>query len=193
MSYRVLTYTSIFLLSTLGLSNHVFAKGNVIIVKAGTYTIDTTAQRIDSFPTVNASFDEDGGTYGVEYDHVFGNGISIGGGYQRFNLDYTSNAGSGDVDASFIMFNGKYYFLNSDFKPFIGASAGFAVTDFNGGITGNTVGFATAVMVGIRYQFSLVGIYAEYKNYLTADTEDSLDAEVDLAGDSVTAGLSFEF
>ena len=193
MNLKKITSTAVLLVSSLGVSSHVFADGNVIIVKGGTYTIDDTTQVIDVFPTINATFEEDSATFGVEYDHVFSSGVSIGGGYQSFNLDYTSNAGPGDVDASFVTFNSKYHFTDGSFKPFIGASAGFALTDFNGGISGNTIGFAGAIMAGFRYQFGLVGIYAEYKNFLTADTEDADDAEVDLAGDSVTAGLSFEF
>jgi len=196
MNIKSITQLSILLLASIGLSSQAFAKGNVIIVKAGTYTIETQTQRVDAFPTITATFEEDGGTAGVEFDHLFKSGVSIGGGYQTFNLDYTytgAGGGSGDVDASFFLFNSKYHFAKGSFKPFIGASVGFALTDFSGGVTGNTIGIAAGVMAGIRWQFSTVGIYAEYKNMLAADTEDSLDAEVDLAGDSVTAGLSFAF
>ena len=193
MNIKSITKLTILLLAIFGVTSQAFAKGNVIIVKAGTYTLETQAQRIDAGPTVNAVFDEDGDTYGVEFDHLFKSGVSVGGGYQTFNLNYTSNVGAGDVDASFFLFNSKYHFAKGSFKPFIGASVGFALSDFSGGVTGNTVGLAAGVMAGIRWQFSTVGIYAEYKKLLAADTEDSLDAEVDLAGDSVTAGLSFAF
>jgi len=187
-------FTCILLISgTLFFSGIASASDNVIIVKGGTYELDDNTQTVDYFPTTNAVFEQDGATLSVEYDHVFDNNVSIGGGYQSFNLDYTSNFGSGDMTASFIMFNSKIYFTDSMIKPFIGASVGLVATDFTGGISGNTIGFTAAGMAGIRMQFSTVGLYLEYKNFFTADTEDSEDAEVDLAGDSITGGLSFQF
>lgn len=183
------------LAALLALSSQVIANDNVITVKGGTFSLESTNQTIDVFPsTINATFEDDTSTFGIEYDHVFESGASIGGGFQAFSADYTSTTGDGSVDASFFTFNGKYYFNNDgDFKPFIGGTAGIGLTDFSGAVSGNSIGFALGAMVGFRYQFSLVGIYAEYKNYLSANTEDDLDAEVDIAGESLTAGLSFQF
>jgi len=194
MKSKELSTLACLLSGALFTSQSATAGDHVIIVKGGSYTLENTNQVISAFPsTVTAVFEEDDDTLAIEYDHVFSNGVSIGGGYQAFSLSYTSNAGAGDVDASFFMFNSKYHFSNSNFKPFIGASAGVALTDFNGAVIGNTIGFAVAGTAGFRWQFSTVGIYAEYKNYFSADTEDSLDAEVDLAGESITGGISISF
>jgi len=186
------------LLCTLGISTSIFAANNVITVKAGTFTIDDTVQSIDGFfgGTATATFEEDDSTFGVEYDRMMNNHVSIGGGFQTYSLNYTASGGAsgiGEMEASFITFNSKYHFTEGSFKPFIGGAAGIAFTDFTGPVTGNTVGLALAIMAGFRWQFSTVGLYAEYKTFVSADTEDSGDAEVDVAGDSVTAGLSFAF
>lgn len=194
MKTKKLSTLACLLLGASFFSHTAFAGDNVIIVKGGTYTLDDTNQVIDlNGGPVTTTFEEDTGTFAVEYDHVFDSGVSIGGGYQAFNMDYSTAGGNGDFSADFIMFNSKFYLTQSSFKPFIGASAGLVVTDFSGQITGNTVGFTAAVMAGFRWQFSTVGLYAEYKNFLTADTEDSDNAEVDLAGDSITGGISFSF
>ena len=170
------------------------ASENVIIVKGGTYSFGDTTQIVDTFPSnVSATFETEGGLTGIEYDHVFEH-FSIGGGIEKYSLNYTtSQGGSGTVDVSHLMFNGKYYFLDSAFKPFVGASAGVAITDFTGSVIGNSAGLAVAVSAGFRYQFSVVGLYVEYKNYVLADTEDSFDSEVDVAGDGVFGGISFSF
>ena len=170
------------------------ANEHVIIVKGGDFNLEDRTQTVDIFPsTVNAAFEEKNTLIGVEYDHVFSNNFSIGGGFETYSMDYTTGTGSGNADVSFLMFNGKYYFSKSSFKPFIGASAGFAITDFSGDIIGNSAGLAIAITAGLRFQFSPVGIYVEYKNYLSANTEDEFDAEVNVAGDGVFAGLSFQF
>lgn len=183
------------LLAASGLSGYALASDHVVIVKGGDFTLSDRSQVVDVFPsTITATFTEKNSLFGVEYDHVFDNGFSIGGGIEAFNMDYTTNQpGNGEVDVTFFMFNGKYYFSGSNIKPFVGASAGFALTDFTGDVLGNTIGFAAAVSAGIRFQFSLVGIYLEYKNHFSANTEDTLEADVDVAGDGVYAGLSFQF
>ena len=188
----------ILLLFTSGLSTTTFAANNVITVKAGTYTLDDTVQSIDGFfgGTATATFEEDDSTIGVEYDRMMNNHVSIGGGFQTYSINYTATGGAtgiGEMEAIFITFNSKYHFTEGSFKPFIGGAAGLALTDFSGPVVGNTAGLALGIMAGFRWQFSTVGLYAEYKSYVSADTEDSGDAEVDIAGDSVTAGLSFAF
>ncbi len=177
-------------------SMHTYAGDHVIIVKGGTFNLEDRSQTVDLFLSgpVDISFEEKNSLFGVEYDHVFNNNFSIGGGLELYSMDYvTDTPGTGSIDVSFIMFNGKYYFTKSSFKPFVGASAGFALTDFGGDIIGNSIGLAIAVTAGFRYQFSPVGIYVEYKNYLTADTADEFEAEVNVAGDGIYAGLSFQF
>ena len=184
-------------------SHTTLANENVIIIKGGTYELDDTRQIIigennfgGSTP-VDTTFEEDTSTFGIEYDHVFDSGFSIGGGYQTFSMDLvtTSPVGSGDITADFVLFNGKYHFTDISFKPYVGVSAGFVVTDISASgasyiLDGNTVGFAFGAMAGFRWQFSNVGLYAEYKNFLSANTEDSEDAEIDLAGSSITGGIS---
>jgi len=187
--------TVILLLCSLGLSTATFAQNNVITVKAGTYTMDTTVQTITGFggATATIGFEDDDSTFGVEYDRMMNNHVSIGGGFQTYSINYLESGSTGEMQASFVTFNSKYHFTEGSFKPFIGGSAGFVVTDFTGPLIGNTAGLALGVMAGFRWQFSLVGLYAEYKTYVSADTEDSGNAEVDVAGDSITAGLSFAF
>ena len=181
------------LLLLLALSSQATAE-NVIIVKAGNYTMDDTTQRIDLIPSpVNTTFEDDVGVFGVQYEFVFNNGFSIGGGFEGFTLDYTSGIGSGQTDVIFVTANPKYYFLDGDFRPFLGGSVGLAATDFTGSIDGTTSGLALGFQAGFRYQFSLVGVYVEYKNYFSAKTEDSENADVDLAGSIISAGLSFAF
>lgn len=193
MKNKTLSTLALLLLGASLTSNSASAGEHVIIVKAGTYTIDDRTQVIDVGPLVSTVFDEDAGTFGVEYDHVFDSGLSIGGGYQSYNMDYTSSAGPGDYYADFLTFNAKAYFTDSSFKPYIGGSFGLVGTDFDGAITGNSVGIAIGAMAGFRWQFSVVGLYAEYKNFFSADTEDSDNAEVDLAGESITGGISISF
>ncbi len=183
------------LVSTLGVSTSAFAQNNVITVKAGTYSMDDTVQTITGFggATATINFEKDDSTFGVEYDRMMNNHVSIGGGFQSYSINYTESGSRGEMETTFVTFNSKYHFTEGSFKPFIGGAAGFVVTDFTGPLIGNTAGLALGIMAGFRWQFSLVGLYAEYKTYVSADTEDSGNAEVDVAGDSVTAGLSFAF
>ncbi len=185
----IMLFAAIAMLPNIGL-----AQNNVIIVKGGSFNMDDTSQSIDLFPsTVTANFDDDGGLFSVEYDYMMNKNLSIGGGIELSSIDYTSSAGSGDMDLAFITFNTKYHFLDGDFKPFIGGAIGAASTDFNGGIIGSSSGLALGFMAGLRYQFSVVGLYLEYKNYFSADTEDSANAEVDVAGDGIFAGIAINF
>jgi len=193
MGIKSLVANTTLLFSLLGISASVLADNNVITVKAGTYTIDDTFQLINGLGFSSVTFEEDGSTIGIEYDRMLTEHVSIGGGYQTYSLAYTSGIGPGEVDVSFGTFNAKYHFTTGNFKPFIGGSAGIVLTDFTGNITGNSVGLALGIMAGFRWQFSAVGLYAEYKVFVSANSEDSAGAEVDLAGDSVTAGLSIAF
>ncbi len=192
--YKLITV----LMCTLGLSVTAFAQNNVITVKAGSYAMSDTSQSITGFfgGTVATTFEDDSSTFGVEYDRMMNNHVSIGGGFQSYTIDYTASgavSGTGEMEAIFVTFNSKYHFTEGNFKPFIGGAAGIAVTDFSGPLIGNTAGLALGIMAGFRWQFSTVGLYAEYKAYVAAETEDDGNAEVDLAGDSITAGLSFAF
>lgn len=182
------------ILAGMCLNQTVIANDNVIIAKFGVFNLDDTTQTIDTFPSsITATFEDDSGSFGVEYEHVFNNNVSIGGGFEISNFDYVSNVGPGDVDIMFLTFNSKYYFTKNKFRPFVGGSVGAALTDFNQSVEGSSSGLALGVMAGFRYQISVVGLYLEYKNYLTADTEDDFDSEVDVAGDSLHVGVSIQF
>ncbi|VAW92330.1 hypothetical protein MNBD_GAMMA21-1226 [hydrothermal vent metagenome] len=202
MGIKSILKTGTLLVCTFGLSTTVIADAdgaNIITVKGGTFSMSEPVQSIFFDTSSTTTFEEDPSTFGVEYDRMMNDNVSIGGGAQIFNTAYRTFSGStGEMDATFITFNSKYHFTTGNFKPFIGGTAGFVVTDFTSdsafnGLSGNTAGLTLGLMAGFRWQFSTVGIYAEYKNYLTANTEDSADAEVDLAGDSITGGVSIAF
>ena len=188
------------LVCAFGLPTTVLAddKNNIITVKGGTFSMSESVQSIFFNANTSTTFEEDPSTFGVEYDRMMNDNVSIGGGAQIFNTAYTTFSGlTGEMDATFVTFNSKYHFTTGKFKPFVGGAAGFVITDFTSnsafGLSGNTVGLTLGLMAGFRWQFSTFGLYAEYKNFITADTEDSADAEVDLAGESITGGISIAF
>jgi len=189
------------LVCAFGLSSTVLADAdgaNIVTVKGGSFSMSETEQSIFFDASRTTTFEKDPSTFGVEYDRMMNDNVSIGGGVQIFNTAYTTFVGGrGEMDATYVTFNSKYHFTTGNFKPFIGGTAGFVVTDFTAsniaGLSGNTVGLTLGLMAGFRWQFSTFGVYAEYKNYLTADTEDSASAEVDLAGESITGGVSIAF
>jgi hypothetical protein len=164
-----------------------------VIVKGGTYKIGDRNQLIDDGTFIATTFEEDTSIFAVEFDHVFNNGFSIGGGYQGFDMNYNSAAGPGEVQADFALFNGKLYFTESRFKPFIGFSAGLIWANFDGNITGNSLGVAIAGMAGFRWQLGAAGLYVEYKNFISAETADGDSDEIDLAGETLTGGISISF
>ena len=187
-------YTWIFLLAGMLFAPlTILASENVVIVKGGTYKIDDRNQLIDDGTFIATTFEKNTSIIAVEFDHVFDNGFSLGGGYQGFDMDYNSAVGAGDFHADFALFNGKIYFTKNRFKPFIGFSAGLIWADFNGNITGGSLGVAIAGMAGFRWQYGAAGLYVEYKNFISADTADGDSDEVDLTGETITGGISISF
>jgi len=193
MESRKVLMLILFLGSMLLSSSFAVASENVVIIKGGVFQIADRNQLIDDGSFVPTTIEKETTIFAVEFDHVFDNGFSIGGGYQGFEMDYDSTVGSGSFEADFALFNSKLYFGKNSFKPFIGLSAGLIWADFDGNITGSSIGTAVAAMAGFRWQIGVTGIYVEYKNLFSANTEDGDSDEVDLEGQSITGGISISF
>lgn len=193
MEIKKLSTLALLLLGISFTSHSAIAGENVVIIKGGSYKIGDRNQLIDDGTFIATTFEQSTSIFGVEFDHVFDSGFSLGGGYQGFKMDYDSAAGSGDFTADFALFNGKLYFNQTSFKPFIGFSAGLIWADFNGGITGSSLGVGIAGMAGFRWQLGAAGLYVEYKNFFKAQTADGDSDEVDVAGDSLFAGIAISF
>lgn len=175
-------------------SDFSLAGTHYIHIKSGDYNIDTTRQTV--FGRILDITEKDSSSFAVEYQYKFENNISIGGEVLEAKHRYTDteNGNMGDIYTSMFLFEAKYNIdLTQWLYSFVGLSAGLAVSEFDGPVTGNTVGTALGYSAGLTFRFSNhVGLTFQYKQ-MDSDTEDSAGNKFDASGRSLTANVSVFF
>ena len=167
-----------------------------VILKTGSYSLSQGTQTVSSYSTkFNKSAS---GVFAGEFTWGSSDDIRFGGEIFLHNNDYTSVGFKGEASTTVVMFNARKYFLEDDFRPFIGGGVGAASSDFSGRFVGSAGGLALQVMFGAEYKLSnSVSLYAEYKNILLADVDAETTtggtAEFDLSGDGLFAGAAIYF
>ena len=170
-------------------------KKNIIIVKAGTFTLADTDQTLAG---TDATFeDTSSSVFSVEYNRKFGDNFAFGGEMVRYTNDYVGGGLLGEVDTTILMgVIKKYFALATHFQPFLGMGLGVTSASVTGSLDGNASGTASSFSVGAEIPFDYVGIHLEYK-YLnsTADNETILGqtAKFDLSGTGFFAGVAIHF
>jgi len=145
--------------------------GAMVSTKTGYFTPVSTRETIGS---ANRKLSSSSLLYGVHSEWRDISGIAIGIEWFSHNRDYTTvgSAESGDVDFSYYMTTGRYFFKTQTvFEPFIGAGIGRATADFsaggNGGISSSVDSNAFQVVAGLNYRWKIAAVYvsayAEYK------------------------------
>jgi outer membrane protein W len=141
--------------------------------------------------------------YGVEWEFMFGNNLAGSIELYKYEHDWASilpafgNTGTVSTDA--LLWNFKYYFGDSKFRPFIGAGLGFKKITAPFGITAEATSAELVFqgLVGIKYQLGEnLGIFAELKG--TFGTDDATSSGVttsfvDTDGQGVFLGISVGF
>lgn len=186
---------SLVIIVALGLlSDFALAGTHYIHVKSGDYSMDSTRQTV--FGRTLEITEKDSSSFAVEYQYKFENNLSIGGEILEAKHSYTDteNGNRGDIYTSMFLFEAKYNIdMTQWLYSFVGVSAGFAVTEFDGPVTGNTAGTALGYSAGLTFRFSNhVGLTFQYKQ-MDSNTEDSSGNIFDVSGKSLTANVSVFF
>ena len=167
-----------------------------LILKGGNYSMSEQSQLLLGS---SSQFDSKStGVAGVELEWRFRNGFALGGELYRFsNKIDAGTIAETKMDVLVFMVDLKRYFeIANFFYPYVGAGVGDAIadfsTDFSGGATGRSSGFAYQAMAGIEFRIKNVGIYTEVKR-LYSTTNDSTGEIVKVGGTGKSVGLSISF
>jgi hypothetical protein len=171
---------------------------NTIILKAGTYKMSKGTQ---DFLSATRTFDtKSKSVWGAEYEYRVWRGVAVGAEYGQFKNSFTSSGTSvrSNMDVKLFLVKAKKYFEMSDlFQPYVGVGVGAAWANFDGAVTGDTVGAAYEAVGGMDFRFKYVGVYTELR-YLSSttsgkqkDTDNTVDVHV--TGSGAFAGVSFHF
>lgn len=131
----------------------------------------------------------------LEGEWFFQPDMSLGGEFFKYSNNFTTGGSSvsGQADTTVFLANIKRYFVLADgLKPYVGAGAGFASTDFSGAITGSTSGPALQIAGGLQWRRGPFALRGEYK-YLRAKTKDDNGQHVDMSGGGLFLGAGFYF
>lgn len=175
-------------------STYLTPGGMTLLLKTGSLTLASEEQTIGirdyRFDTGSS------GVYDIELYYQFESGFSIGGeliGYSNKFAEAGVPLNTGTVDTTIFMGTIRQFFsTESSFQPFIGAGLGVATTDVSGTLSGSTADLAFTGLVGIEYRGENVGVVAEYR-FISADTEDSNGAKIDVSASGIFAGLAIHF
>lgn len=131
--------------------------------------------------------------------HVWYN-LSGGIDLYQYKHDYVSLLGNtGEVTTTALLWNFKYYFGDSKFRPFIGAGAGFKkiVAPFGVTTEATSAEIVLQALAGLKYQFGEnLGIFVELKGTFGTDdasTSGLSTAFVDTDGQGAFLGVSVGF
>jgi hypothetical protein len=171
---------------------------NTIILKAGTYKLSKGTQ---DFLSATHSFDtKSTSVWGLGYEYRVWRGVAVGAEYSQFknSLTTTSTSETSTMDTRLLLVKVKKYFELSDLiQPYIGLGIGAAWANFDGAVTGNTIGAAYEGVGGVDFRFKRIGIYTElrYLSSTTSGKEEGTDNNVDVhvTGSGAFAGVSVHF
>ncbi len=166
-------------------------KRNAIMLKTGSYTLDSTNQTILSS---SATFEEDAESeFAAEYEVRLNDKVGIGLEIVSFTGNYDILSIPGEAGGLLIMANARrYYDMGEHARVFFGGGIGSTGVDMSGPVEGNAGGLALQGMIGVEFPFDYFGLLAEYK-YVSAKPEDDNGEKVDLSGSGLFAGIVVHF
>lgn len=175
---------------------------NVILVKAGNYSLNDNRQSITTnwWPSSELTIEEDATLVGLEYEWRFKNGFSIGGEYAESTHSYVERTAfgtvaTGDLGQFTLTVNGKKYFKVTDwFLPYVGIGIGWGgvVLDESGTDNDNVyIGLAAQALAGAEFRFGRVGVYTGAK-LVSSEVEDGEDT-IDISGTAYLGGVTIHF
>lgn len=166
-----------------------------IILKSGSYKLAEEQQPMVG--TIAFADTQSSPVMGFEVEWRHPKGFAAGGEIFYFKNEWTDDPAfppAGDIETAVYTVNGKYYFdVAHVVYPYVGLGLGYAISVFNGAVTGDASGFAYQAMAGVEFRFKYVGLNLQYKR-LTAkiDSElpDGTKETNDLSGSGGLFGLT---
>jgi len=163
-----------------------------LIANAGTFKLSDERQTVAGFPSTYDTTSKS--VFGLEAEWRSASGFAVGGEFFTYKNDLVSTATvpSAQQKVYAVMLNGKYYFHAADWlHPFVGVGVGQANASYSGGLTGNASGLAYQGLAGVEFRFKPVGIYLQYK-YFVSEVGDT-GKEAKIGGGGVLGGISISF